>query len=202
MKQLIAIGFWNDGTDDCPLRNPQEFVDPAWGAVEREEVFHYLRSGAEVAQYLGLSWCRFACGIDDGEMGSADLTDGVWIWPEGLAHYVARHEVRLPDEFLENARANRFRIPPVAFDEAPVGDATFWLEWCEAHTNGDPEAQALWRRTAEEIQQAEREIIEKLTLKHGGLSDETCAWAGCEHRALLGLAFCPACAHHRMNHWP
>ena len=67
---------------------------------------------------------------------------------------------------------------------------------------GDPEAQRLWRRTPEEIESADRDIIAKLIEKHGGLSESTCTWAGCEDLALRGLVFYPACAHDKMNHWP
>jgi len=31
--------------------------------------------------------------------GSRDLTDGDYLWPEGLSHYVLAHGVRLPTEF-------------------------------------------------------------------------------------------------------
>lgn len=37
-------------------------------------------------------------------MGHRDLTDGVYVWPEGLAHYVKAHAVRLPDDFLAHVR--------------------------------------------------------------------------------------------------
>lgn len=33
---------------------------------------------------------------------NAVRTDGVWIWPDDLAHYVARYHVELPAEFLEH----------------------------------------------------------------------------------------------------
>lgn len=43
----------------------------------------------------GTSFCR-VCGQAN---GSAELTDGVrFVWPEGLAHYVEAHNVRLPAE--------------------------------------------------------------------------------------------------------
>jgi hypothetical protein len=45
-------------------------------------------------------------------MGSRDLTDGVWVWPEGLAHYVEEHDVMLPDAFLHTMRANEWKMPP------------------------------------------------------------------------------------------
>jgi hypothetical protein len=42
----------------------------------------------------GWSSCRF-CGAAN---GSVELTDGEhFVWPEGLAHYVSDHDVRLPD---------------------------------------------------------------------------------------------------------
>ena len=49
-------------------------------------------------------------------MGDQDFTDGVWIWPQGLAHYVDTHDAGLPDAFLQHARANRFRIAPFSLD--------------------------------------------------------------------------------------
>ncbi len=202
MQRLIAIGYWNDGSDGCSLHNPQEFVDSRGSVALRESIFHYLQGGRSGAQYLGYSWCRFDCGIDETKMGSADLTDGVWIWPEGLAHYVACHDVRLPAEFIEHARANGFQTPTPVFEDDAVGDFDFWIEWCDSNTNGDPEAQKLWRRTQDEIDSADRAIVEKLIEKHGGLSETTCAWAGCEDLALRELAFCPSCAHNKMNYWP
>ncbi|MBW2667551.1 MAG: hypothetical protein JRE13_14765 [Deltaproteobacteria bacterium] len=135
-------------------------------------------------------------------MGSADLGDGVWIWPEGLAHYVARHEIRLPNEFVEHARANGFRIPEVELQGDAIEDTSFWSDWCGANTNGDADAQALWRRAPDEIEAADNDIYEKLIEKHGGLADKICMWAGCENQALKGLVFCPACAHQKMNAWP
>jgi len=35
-------------------------------------------------------------------MGCGDITDGVWVWPEGLGHYVGVHGVRLGEEFVKD----------------------------------------------------------------------------------------------------
>ena len=83
-----------------------------------------------------------------------------------------------------------------------ISDISFWTDWCAANTNGDPEAQAVWRRTPSEIASAKERILEQLLEKHGGLSEKSCAWAGCENLALRGLAFCSSCAHEKMGHWP
>jgi hypothetical protein len=60
---------------------------------------------------MGYSFCRFVCGVADTEMGGIDLHDGEWLWPQGLAHYVEHHSVRLPDEFIETMRSRCWRPP-------------------------------------------------------------------------------------------
>jgi len=58
--------------------------------------------------YFGGSTCRFLC--ENKSVGNKELTDGVWVWPEGLAHYVEVHDVLLPSEFVNQARNNGFLI--------------------------------------------------------------------------------------------
>ncbi|WP_212823110.1 hypothetical protein [Catellatospora sp. TT07R-123] len=79
---------------------------------------------------MGVSLCRL-CGCGN---GSAEQTDGEFIWPEGLAHYVEDHRVRLPDEFIERAE----RGPVADFDLdgfcrglRPDGDVSVDLDWWE-----------------------------------------------------------------------
>ena len=50
----------------------------------------------------GYSTCRI-CGIDN---GTKDLSDGKYMWPEGLVHYVKDHNLRLPKEFEEHVESN------------------------------------------------------------------------------------------------
>jgi hypothetical protein len=101
-KDLIQVGFWRDIMakhsilDDLP--DPRDLVQPGWMKDQRPVILAYLNSGRRVEQYLGYSYCRFGCSEMD--MGTADLSDGTYIWPEGLAHYVQHHEVPLPDDFL------------------------------------------------------------------------------------------------------
>ncbi|RRD04749.1 hypothetical protein EII34_09425 [Arachnia propionica] len=97
-ERLILIGYW-----DGPLASPgwptvEDFVDSNWDAEERELVADHLQTGMIVRRYMGYSPCRF-CGRNN---GSLELTDGHFVWPEGLAHYVLEHDVRLPERFVRH----------------------------------------------------------------------------------------------------
>ena len=109
---LRAIGYWSDTRIGSPIKNG--FVSPKrWvGKYETEEIQNlvssYLDSGSKLVGWLGYSHCRFNCGKPDHEMGSCDLTDGVWVWPEGLSHYVKIHSVVLPIEFIDYMRQSEW----------------------------------------------------------------------------------------------
>ena len=77
---------------------------------ERNRVSVYLDSGVVCAEWRGLSFCRFDCGVDARSMGYRDLTDGTWIWPEGLSHYVSEHNVVLPAEFLDYMKKRNWKF--------------------------------------------------------------------------------------------
>ena len=83
------------------------------------------------------------------QRGSAELTDGYWVWPEGLVKYVETHKIRLPVEFIEHMKRTNFEIDgpwkwkseswsPEEIDEqfeyfANAEDYSFdfWVEWCK-----------------------------------------------------------------------
>jgi hypothetical protein len=110
MSSLRLIGYWRSEFDPKPWPDPHDFVDDQWPSVERQMVVSYLQRGRTLEQYRGLSPCRF-CGQ---YLGSKELTDGTYCWPEGLAHYLAEHDVRLPDEFVTHVEssANRGEVLP------------------------------------------------------------------------------------------
>jgi len=99
---LIGIGFWITDVGDEKRPAPQELVG-GMPAEQRERLANYLATGTTHVSYLGYAWCRFGCGIEPKRIGFRDLTDGIWVWPEGLAHYVREHGVVLPDEFVKHA---------------------------------------------------------------------------------------------------
>ncbi|TCJ30784.1 hypothetical protein [Nocardioides jejuensis] len=95
MTNLVRVGYWRSALEP-DLPHPSSYVDLAWNEEECNVVVDYLRGGLPVLHMLGFSPCRMC---DLAQNGSAELTDGAYLWPEGLAHYVERHRVRLPGEF-------------------------------------------------------------------------------------------------------
>ena len=72
----------------------------------------YLRQAYHLPYaYCGPSWCRLGCSGHPSDIGAQDLTNGIYLFPEGLAHYVRVHAVRPPYDFLEHIRATGFRMP-------------------------------------------------------------------------------------------
>ncbi len=115
IQKLTKIGFWAAQPDELlsvllnvldPLPDPRTLVDPDWEKADREKLAAYLDAGERVETFFGYSWCRFGCD-NHSEMGTADLSDGVYLWPEGLSHYVRVHKVRLPEAFARHARKER-----------------------------------------------------------------------------------------------
>jgi hypothetical protein len=109
--RLVRIAYWR-GAQAPGWPDPREFVDVSWDPSERESVADYLRRGFVARAYMGKSLCRL-CGE---AVGSLELSDGVFIWPEGLAHYVEVHDVRLPPR-VDNMQGHTERL-----EEAEVDD--------------------------------------------------------------------------------
>ena len=97
---LRRLGFWCSASQpDWP--DPKDLVDAAsYDELTRDILVHYLEGGQRVPwAYGGPSFCRLC----DQPNGAGEFTDGTFIWPEGLAHYVRDHFVRLPDEVVTRA---------------------------------------------------------------------------------------------------
>ena len=134
------IGYWRwlgnrDRFDpsDADLPDPHNLIDSSWNPDAKHLVIDYLKGGKAVVAFGGCSTCRFKCGIPDNEMGSREFSDGLWCWPEGLAHYVEVHSVRLPTEFVDHivkrnfqSRAHIVAAPRTDFD------LSLWISWAWA----------------------------------------------------------------------
>lgn len=122
---LKRIGYWFETPGEDTRYPLPQLLQADYSTAQRDRLIEYLSQGTRVNQYCGYSWCRFLCGASDEEMGSAELTDGTWVWPEGLAHYVSEHSVRLPTEFVSTIHPNE---QAAEVPEPTVSDE-FWVSW-------------------------------------------------------------------------
>lgn len=116
-EPLRLVGYWSGGVGAGHWPDVRDFVDEGWDEDERIDVGLYLKHGLLVRAFLGFSSCRLC---DKAGNGSLELTDGVYVWPEGLAHYVLDHQVRLPEEFVAHVAERMSQR-----DDAQV-DAAWW----------------------------------------------------------------------------
>ena len=141
-----GVGYWGDGEGATSLPRPQTLVCPGWQPADRGRIVAYLKGGHIFGQYCGLARCRFAgCGK---LLGSCDLTDGVWVWPQGLEHYLEDHEVCLLPAFVETMQANGWQVSAAARDadmarchEEWVGqfrNLSHWIAWAKELTEQRP----------------------------------------------------------------
>jgi hypothetical protein len=121
--------------------DPHALVDPGWERERRGKIADYLRQGRVETVYAGHSQCRFEdCGFPTRDMlGTRDFTDGEWLWPEGLWHYVQEHHVRLPAEFVAHMETSGFAVPVGAGGSVDgVLDSDWWCRWAAENTNPPP----------------------------------------------------------------
>lgn len=98
-SSIKIIGYWHSFSEPH-FPDPAHFIDEPVDNEIKKLTLQYLRSGIKTnAIYLGSSWCRFRCGTPS--TGSAEYTDGEYVWPEGLLHYVEHHNIRLPQIILD-----------------------------------------------------------------------------------------------------
>ena len=114
-KPLRLIGYWSGGYGGRDWRDVREFVDEGWDDDERIEVGLYLQHGLVARAWMGYSPCRLCDSVTNGNL---DLTDGSYLWPEGLVHYVRDHHVRLPAEFVAHVRLRDELSDDVLVDES------------------------------------------------------------------------------------
>lgn len=143
MPDLIAVGYWQSDDSDERFPGPRTLVSKTYSLSVRKAICRYLDSGARFMDSLGYSFCRFQCGVPDSELGSSDLSDGYWVWPQGLSHYVREHHIVLPEEFTQFMANAGWRCPenPVfpGFEPQPDGSQRlpvtfeFWIQWSAPH---------------------------------------------------------------------
>lgn len=101
---LRPVGYWTSRAGDG-LPDPRGLMSVKWERDRRSLIAAYLGS-APVLDTLDAKQTCVICGADGGRR---ERTDGVWRWPETLAHYVAQHGVKLPDELIAHMEREDFR---------------------------------------------------------------------------------------------
>jgi len=77
---------------------------------EKQKIVSYLKSGVACVVSPGLS--RDVLSENRNIIGSLSLlTDGIFLWPADLAHYVEKYSVGIPQEFQENMKGNAWVVP-------------------------------------------------------------------------------------------
>ncbi len=79
---------------------------------DADRIRGYLDSGDVIASIMSVNRDLF-----DGESeilgGSSILTDGMWVWRQGLGYYFDHYNLRLPPEFFARVRQLNYQVPPV-----------------------------------------------------------------------------------------
>lgn len=162
---LKLVGWWQS-SDEPYYPHPKHLVDPQWRKDDRDRIAAYLKEGQYCGGEFGYSYCRFGCfheenlkrerenaGNEDAfvcsemswmstEMGSSVKTDGVWVWPEGLSHYVEHHDVRLPDEFVSTMEQKSWspdpqvQVPRLIPEDTPYCWVTWALDFINSKKQG------------------------------------------------------------------
>jgi hypothetical protein len=103
------FGYW--GGKSIPqsgLPCVDDFADPDWRPRDKKKLLNYLEK-APVLMTSGPSATCLVCGCDVGN-NSKNHSDGVWVWPAGLSHYVREHAVVLPQAFVDHIRERKYSV--------------------------------------------------------------------------------------------
>ena len=109
MTVLEPVGFfsehWTDREATCALR--ESLGDPH---PQAEQIAEYLNRGSLYLTIPGVVADPLTPGSDTAGFLHV-LTDGTWAWPAYLGYYVSRHNVQLPEAFLQHMISRNFTPP-------------------------------------------------------------------------------------------
>jgi hypothetical protein len=140
-KKLIALGYWSQSNEDIysesePFLHPFLLVKNSIHiAYDVNNMLEYLQNGFITRAYMDYSFCRFNCGVKEELMGTCDRSDGTYVWPEGLHHYIQNHSILLPKYFVSHVVKNNYKLSALSeddFDENFFDEYNFeiWKNWC------------------------------------------------------------------------
>ena len=106
MSNIKPLGFWRqtvNSKENLPF--PTEMIDTSWSKSEKKQVINYIKSFKPGNHQKGTASCR----ICNERLGSGECSDGNYVFPEKFEHYLEKHNVKPPQEFVNIAlnKANR-----------------------------------------------------------------------------------------------
>ncbi|MFE1309300.1 hypothetical protein [Streptomyces sp. NPDC058755] len=117
---IKRVGFYQEfGDHGGPSASAPSLRDAVRAAGEWDEdrIVAYLESSREIYSAMGAE--RDVITGDAWIPGAGSLaTDGTWLWPVELAHYVRRHHIALPAEFVAHIRGNDYVSPVLSHEQA------------------------------------------------------------------------------------
>jgi len=113
-KEGKFFGFWKASElDSEELPWVHDFTDENWNPKDKERLLAYIYNCPLVIVSGSI---RTKCLLCDDELASSDfVSDGEWLWPKDLTHYMMKHFVRLPDKFIEHIRKMNYDCPSEIF---------------------------------------------------------------------------------------
>lgn len=113
------FGLWKMSEAD-PHQVPlfSDVVDASWNPPDLGDLLDYLKR-CPVALACGMRPAKCPYCEDLLLEPGTQRSDGLWVWPSSLAHYVEKHHVRLPDRMVMHIR-NLDYNPPTFPAPAPA----------------------------------------------------------------------------------
>jgi hypothetical protein len=102
------FGFWGDSEEGTTPESLLDFVDPSWVPPDRQRLLNYIENApCVVAASAGYAPC-FLC--SERMEKAAFQSDGLWLWPSHLLHYLKEHAVRLPRRMEDHIRSQNYAV--------------------------------------------------------------------------------------------
>ncbi|MFI6056354.1 hypothetical protein ACIBCO_40645 [Streptomyces violascens] len=122
---IRRVGFYHD--DAAAASRLRDTVRSA-GESDEQQIIGYLDSGTEIYSTMGAE--RDVVMGEEWISGAGSLvTDGTWLWPVELVHYLRRYHIALPADFVEHIRGNQYVSPNVTRQRAiEISDEYFKRE--------------------------------------------------------------------------
>lgn len=132
MPQII--GFWQEsfpGDDNERWPHSRYFVGQ-WDDHDKKEILEYMAQAVVIEEppswdgYKYVIHCQMCGFVVDGSI----VTDGQWQWPATFSHYVEKHDIVPPKEFVDSIRDRKYYFPDVIEIKLAYGySEKFWRDY-------------------------------------------------------------------------